>query len=213
MNREVSLVDLIVHELRTPLTVALGSLRQVDLADPTAEAALGRIRRSCERLEQIAADMREFVRVSSLDASDTTAIDLHAVLGRAIDVVTSLREVHIETRGEASARVLAFPHRLEHALGALLLALARAAGPGESLFVTVISANDRVLVNGHRADAAPESASGFAAEWVGGVGFALPLARAAIERAGGRVCSADASDGRLGAFSVSLVPAPLAPPR
>lgn len=213
MNREVSLVDLIVHELRTPLTVALGSLRQVDLADPTAEAALGRVRRSCERLEQIAADMREFVRVSSLDPSDTTAIDLHAVLGRAIAVVTSLREVHIETRGDASARVLAFPHRLEGALGALLLALARAAGPGESLLVTVIPSDDRVLVHGQRADASPESASGFAAEWVGGAGFALPLARAAIERAGGRVCSTDASDGRLGAFSVSLVPAPLAPPR
>lgn len=213
MNREVSLVDLIVHELRTPLTVALGSLRQVDVADPTAEAALGRIRRSCERLEQIAADMREFVRVGSLDPSDATAVDLHAVLGRAIAVVTSLREVPIETRGDASTRVLAFPHRLEGALGALLLALARAAGPGESLFVTVIPADDRVLVNGQRGGASPESASGFAAEWVGGVGFALPLARAAIERAGGRVSSADASDGRFGAFSVSLVPAPQAPPR
>jgi signal transduction histidine kinase len=181
MNREVSLVDLIVHELRTPLTVALGSLRQVDLADPAAEAALGRVRRSCERLEQIAADMREFVRVSSLDPSDATAIDLQAAIGRAIAIVTSLRDVRVELRGDASAPVLAFPHRLEGALGALLLALARAAGPDESL--------------------------------VGGVGFALPLARAAIERAGGQVRSADASDGRFGAFSVSLVPAPQAPPR
>jgi hypothetical protein len=181
MNREVSLVDLIVHELRTPLTVALGSLRQVDLADPAAEAALGRVRRSCERLEQIAADMREFVRVSSLDPSDATAIDLQAAIGRAIAIVTSLRDVRVELRGDASAPVLAFPHRL--------------------------------LVHGQRADAAPECASGFGAEWVGGVGFALPLARAAIERAGGQVRSADASDGRFGAFSVSLVPAPQAPPR
>jgi signal transduction histidine kinase len=213
MNREVSLVDLIVHELRTPLTVALGSLRQVDLADPTAEAALGRARRSCERLEQIAADMREFVRVSSFEPSDATAVDLHAVIGRAVAVVTSLRDVRIEMRGDASARVLAFPQRLEGALSALLLALARAAGPNEPLSVTVIAAADRVLVNGQRADASPESATGFDAEWVGGVGFALPLARAAIERAGGQVCSADASDGRFGAFSVSLVQAPQAPPR
>jgi signal transduction histidine kinase len=213
MTREVSLVDLILHELRTPLTVALGSLRQVDPADPTAEAALGRARRSCERLEQIAADMREFVRVSSLDPSDATAIDLHAALGRAVAIVTALRDVRVETGGDTSARVLAFPHRLEGALGALLLALARAAGPGEPLLVTVIPADERVLVNGQRADTAPESASGFDAEWVGGVGFALPLARAAIERAGGRVCSANAADGRFGAFSVSLVPAPPAPPR
>jgi signal transduction histidine kinase len=213
MNREVSLVDLIVHELRTPLTVALGSLRQVDLADPAAEAAIGRVRRSCERLEQIAADMREFVRVSSFDPSDATAIDLQAAIGRAIAIVTSLRDVRVELRGDASAPVLAFPHRLEGALGALLLALARAAGPDESLFVTVTAADDRVLVHGQRADAAPECASGFGAEWVGGVGFALPLARAAIERAGGQVRSADASDGRFGAFSVSLVPAPQAPPR
>jgi signal transduction histidine kinase len=213
MNREVSLIDLIVHELRTPLTVALGSLRQVDLADPTAEAALGRARRSCERLEQIAADMREFVRVCSLDPSDATALDLQAAIVGAVAVVTSLRDVRIELRGDASARVLAFPRRLESALGALLLALARAAGPHESLFVTVMAADDRVLVHGQRADAAPESARGFGAEWVGGVGFALPLARAAIERAGGRVCSADAADGRFGAFSVSLVPAPQVPPR
>ena len=213
MSREVSLVELIVHELRTPLTVALGSLRQVDLADPEAEAALGRARRSCERLEQIAADMREFVRVSSLDPSDATAIDLPAAVGRAIAVVTSLRDVRIDMRGDTSALVLAFPHRLEGALSALLLALARAAGPGEPLFVTVTAADDRVLVTGQRADAAPERAGGFDAEWAGGVGFALPLARAAIERGGGRVCSADASDGRFGAFSVSLVPAPLAPPR
>lgn len=213
MNREVSLVDLIVHELRTPLTVALGSLRQVDLAEPTAEAALGRARRSCERLEQIAADMREFVRVSGLDPSGATAVDLDAVIRDAIAMATSLRDVRIDVRGETSARVLSFPHRLEGALGALLLALARAAGPNEPLFVTVISAGGRVLVSGQRADASPEGATGFEAEWIGGVGFALPLARAAIERAGGRVWSAEASDGRFGAFSVSLVPAPQAPLR
>lgn len=213
MNREVSLVDLIVHELRTPLTVALGSLRQVDLADPTAEAALGRARRSCERLEQIAADMREFVRVSGLDPSGATAVDLDAAIRDAIAMATSLRDVRIDVRGETSARVLSFPRRLEGALGALLLALARAAGPDESLFVTVSAAGGRVLVSGQRADASPEGATGFEAEWIGGVGFALPLARAAIERAGGRVGSAEASDGRFGAFSVSLVPAPQAPLR
>jgi signal transduction histidine kinase len=213
MNREVSLVDLIVHELRTPLTVALGSLRQVDLADPTAEAALGRARRSCERLEQIAADMREFVRVSGLDPSGATAVDLDAAIRDAIAMATSLRDVRIDVRGETSARVLSFPRRLEGALGALLLALARAAGPDESLFVTVSAAGGRVLVSGQRADASPEGATGFEAEWIGGVGFALPLARAAIERAGGRVWSAEASDGRFGAFSVSLVPAPQAPLR
>lgn len=213
MSREVSLVDLIVHELRTPLTVGLGSLRQVEVSDPAAEAALARARRSCERLEQIASDMREFVRVSGLDASEATAVDPSATVARAVAAVRTLRDVRIELQSDASAHVMAFATRLESAIGALLLALARAAGPGETLFVTVTTAGARVLVSGRRADAAPAAGTGFDAEWVGGVGFALPLARAVIERAGGQVWSVAASDGRFGGFSVSLVPAAQAPPR
>jgi signal transduction histidine kinase len=213
MSREVSLVDLIVHELRTPLTVALGSLRQVEVADPAAAAALARARRSCERLEQIAAEMREFVRTATLDASDATPVDLAATVARAVAAVHSLRDVRIETDSDVTPDVMAFPNRLDSALGALLLALARAAGPGETLFITVTTAHDRVLVRGQRSDAAPADGTGFDAEWVGGVGFALPLARAVIECAGGDVRSVAASDGRFGGFSVSLVPAPRETPR
>lgn len=213
MNREVSLVDLIVHELKTPLTVALGSLRQVEVAEPAAEAALGRAKRSCERLEQIAADMREFVRVSSLERSDASAVDLAAAVTRAVAIVHSLRDIAVEVRCDDVRSVLAFPGRLENALGALLLALARAAGPGETLLVTVTPVGERIAVSGWRADAAPAEGAGFDAEWVGGVGFALPLARAAIERAGGEVRSATASDGRFGGFSASLLPAPPGRPR
>ena len=213
MSREVSLVDLIVHELRTPLTVALGSLRQIDVADPAVEAALGRAKRSCERVEQIAAEMREFVRVSSLDPSDASAVDLPAAVARAVAMVHSLRDVRVDVRCDDPPPVLAYPRRLESALGALLLALARAAGPDDALSVTVTTVDERAVVSGRRADAAPEDGLRFDAEWVGGVGFALPLARAAIERAGGAIRSVTASDGRFGGFSVSLMPAPQAPPR
>ena len=81
-SREVSLVDLVLHELRTRLTVAIGSLRQVgDLADPTQQAALARALRSCERLEQLASQMRDWTRLEDAPA-EPGSVPLRPVAGR-----------------------------------------------------------------------------------------------------------------------------------
>ena len=72
-----ALLDLVLHEMRTPITVATGSLRQVGpLGEATAQAAIDRAIRSCARLDQLASQMRDWVRtIETPPATEVQAVD------------------------------------------------------------------------------------------------------------------------------------------
>lgn len=214
MSREVSLVDLIVHEMRTPLTVALGSIRHAEADPAIAVEALARARRSCERLERLAAEMRDFVRVQALPDETLATVDLDALLDAAVARLRLERDIAVAiSSGPLARHALALKSHLEHAVTAVLLALARAASPSDTLVITATSEGDGLRVVARR-DSAPGDSSfeTFDAEWVGGLGFGLPLARAVVERGGGTIQSAVAPDGRVGLISVTLAAAPAPPP-
>lgn len=213
MSRDVSLVDLIVHEMRTPLTVALGSLRQAQASEgDAAQAAWARAQRSCERLELLAAEMRDFVRVAALPDSAAAPVRLDAVVDRAVAALSAQLDVEVDLGAVARPlAVRALPGRLETAVTSLLMALARAASPGEGLVLAAAASAGTVTMVARRAQSDAPASDGFAAEWIGGNGFSLPLAKAIVERGGGRLASSLARDGRLGAISVTLAAAPEPP--
>jgi signal transduction histidine kinase len=206
-SREVSLVDLVVHELRTPLTVAIGSLRQLGgLADPLQQAAVARALRSCERLEQLAGEMRDWTRLSESPA-EPGAVALPPVVTEAVRLAAATRAgAGGIVAGEVpDVMVRALPHQLPGALASLLAAVARAAEPDEAIVVDATVTADTATVDARRAGAPSVDVGGtFGAEWLGGLGFSLPLARAVIASSGGDVTSAHSTDGRLQAISVRL---------
>ena len=113
-SRAVSLVDLVVHELRTPLTVAIGSLRQLGgLADPAQQAAVARALRSCERLEQLSGQMRDWTRLEDSPA-EPGAIALSPVLAEAVRTASATRAaaVDIVVGDLPDVMVRALPHLL-----------------------------------------------------------------------------------------------------
>lgn len=213
MSREVSLIDLVAHELRTPLNVAMASLRQVEAAGPDA-AALARARRACERLDQVATEMRDWARLSAAQPS-IESVDLRAAVSEAVARAVATREPAIAARvGEVPAvAVTGVAGRLPEALSSLLAALVRAADLSDTIHVAARRDGPDVILTASRGDvAAPLAGAGFAVEWTGGLGFSLPLARIVIERAGGRLDSSQTPDGRPAAISVALSTAPGAPP-
>ena len=213
-TREVSLIDLLMHELRTPLTVAIGSLRQVgNLADPVQQAAAARALRSCERLEGLTAQMREWMRLEAAPP-DAGPVSLAGVVTEATSAAAMRAgEVDVVIGSVPDVMVRAVPHLLPGALASLLGAMVRAADHGDAVAVEFALAPDRVTVVARRPGAAyPELAETFEAEWLGGLGFSMPLARAVIAAGGGTVASTQA-DGRLQAVSVRLVVARPSPPR
>ena len=213
-TRAVSLIDLLVHELRTPLTVAIGSLRQVGgLADPVQQAAAARALRSCERLEGLTAQMREWMRLEEAPP-DAGPVSLAGVVAEATSA-TALRadEVDLMIGSVPDVMVRAVPHLLPGALASLLGAMVRAADHGDAVAVEFALAPDTVTVVARKPGAAgPELDETFEAEWLGGLGFSMPLARAVIAAGGGTVAST-LVDGRLQAVSVRLVVARPSPPR
>ena len=110
--------------------------------------------------------------------------------------------------------VTALPHFLPGALASLLVAVARAAEAGEAVAVDVTVSKDATTVVARR-DGAPSGEAGgsFAAEWLGGLGFSLPLARAVIAGGGGEVTSTHSADGRLQGICVRLAAARPLPSR
>jgi len=215
-TRAVSLIDLVVHELRTPLTVAIGSLRQLGgFADPVQQAAAARALRSCERLESLTSQMRDWTRLEE-SPPDAGVVALAGVLTEAVTSASATRagEVDIVVGGVPHVMVRTVPHLLPGALAWLLAAVIRAAEHGEAIAVDSALASDTVTVVARRPGAArvdhPET---FDAEWLGGLGFSMPLARAVIAAGGGAVASTQSADGRLQAVSVRLAVARPSPPR
>ena len=208
-SRAVSLVDLVVHELRTPLTVAIGSLRQIgELADPTRQAALTRALRSCERVEQLVGQMRDWARLEDSPV-EPGAVALSQVLGEAMRVASATRPgVEIASGDLPGAMVRALPHLIAEAMASLLSALARASDAGDVLTVEAAVTDTVATIVASRVGVPDVGIGTFEAEWIGGLGFSLPLARAVIAGGGGTVGSAHAADGRLQAISVRLAVAP-----
>jgi signal transduction histidine kinase len=215
-TRAVSLIDLLAHELRTPLTVVTGSLRQLGgLADPVQQAALERALRSCERLERLAAEMREWTRLEG-SPPDPGVVALAGVLTEAVTSAsaTSAGTVNLVVGAVPNVMVRTIPHLLPGALASLLAAVIRAADDGEAIAVESDVAGDAVTVVARRSGAPRvEGAETFGAEWLGGLGFSMPLARAVIAGGGGTVTSTQSADGRLQAVSVRLAVARPSPSR
>lgn len=211
----VNLVDLVAHELRTPLTVALGSLRQLAVPDsPTQRAALARALRSCERMEQLAADMRAWTHLQT-SPPQTGPVALRSALSQAVGAASAARaDVHIAPGEPPEVAVWALPALLGDALSSLLVAVTRAADAGEVVAVETVMAADRVTIVMRRtADTASIGHTAFDAQWLGGLGFSLPLAHAVVTGGGGEVRSRQSADGRLTSISVHLTVAPPDRPR
>lgn len=212
-SEAVNLVDLVVHELRTPLTVALGSLRQLDVPDsPAQQAALARALRSCERLEQLAAEMRAWTHLQK-SAPPTGSVPLRGALAEATRAVDARPEMQVVVAQTPDVAVTALPGVIVGGLSSLLAAVARAAHPGEVVTVDTTSSGGRVTVVMRRTgELPPADAGAFDAEWLGGLGLSLPLARAIVAAGGGDVRSTQSADGRLASIAVTLAVAPLARP-
>ncbi len=208
---DVALVQLILHELRTPLNILSGSLGQLTegRGGPLSASQLAiaeRAHRAAAQLDRLGDQLREWVAVRSqparhagtaLEPALAAATDLaeaHAGRGLRIEVAPLPRDVHVRMT----------PSLLEMTLRAIVDAVSRGAANGAIVPVSVRtgikgspSADVRVLVLvGEISETNPDGP--FTAESVGGLGFSLPLARAAVESSGGRIWSRSAERRVLG---------------
>jgi signal transduction histidine kinase len=204
------MVELILHELRTPLTVASGSIAQAaderaGALSPAQQAHLERARRACASLELVLRQLRDWTELveappgpdTPMGPAVTEAVQQAiARTGRGLDALISI---------ETEARVPIAPRPLAEALHALAAAVLRAAADGSRVAVHAQATDGGKptvrLTIGDTGSSTP--GSGFDAEWLGGLGFSLPLARAILESAGGVVWSHHAG-GRLAGIGVEL---------
>jgi len=208
-TRDRAMVELILHELRTPLNVASGSIAQA--ADeragplsPVQRAHLERARRACASLELVVRQLRDWTELveappgpdTPLGPAITEAVQQAiARSGRGLDAPISI---------DANARVPLAPLPLAEALHALTAAVLRAAADGTRVTVHAQADGGKPVVRvtiGDTGSSTPDS--GFDAEWLGGLGFSLPLARAIIESVGGVVWSHH-DGGRLAGIGIEL---------
>ena len=210
-SREIALIELVLHELRTPLTVATGSLARLlssgagDL-DAAQRASAERGSRACASLDTLARQMRAWAGVDSTTTPGIATLapvleDAVAAaeggLGRGLRLALApvRTDLIVAARGEV----------LGPAIQSLIAAVARGAADGTTVSIAVSCGDkDRSVVRvaiGELGASSPDS--GFPAEFTGGLGFAMPLARAAVEASGGRVWSNDIA-GRLAGIGVEL---------
>jgi signal transduction histidine kinase len=202
--REIAIPELIVHELRTPLAVASGSLAQLaEAAAFTAsqQPAADRVARALNNAGQLVEQLRGWSRTSA--ASALSRVQLGPLLERAVTRCDAGRRgITVTTTAAHGVEVMAAPDSVEGALASLVGAVVRSA-PSKStvpLNVTVLDSVVHIAI-GDLGDSPP--AAGFAAEFVGGLGFTLPVARATLESVGGRVWS-NTPDGRVAGTGVEL---------
>ena len=209
--RDRAVVELILHELRTPLNVASGSLAQ--LADATAlspgeHAHLERARRACASLELVARQLKDWTQQIDATPGPDTAVgpSLVEAVRRALAQGGRGLDARVTIAKDAMVPVAADP--LEDAVQALVAAVLRAAADRSSVPVLARPIeHDQTrgpamhITIGEAGPRGPDSS--FDAEWLGGLGFSLPVARAVIESAGGAVWSEHAQ-GRLVGIGVEL---------
>jgi signal transduction histidine kinase len=202
-SRERAILDLIVHELRTPLSVAAGSLAQV-LAGALSDAqqsAADRVDRSLKHLNGLADQLRGWSRASH--AAARTPVNLEAAFARALDSADARRrDIDFGSPDvPADVQIMSGNDLFIPALASIVAAVVRSA-PNRStvgIDVMVDTTEVRIAVG----DLSDAQDSEFAAEFVGGLGFVLPLARAAIESDGGRIWS-NTADGRISGIGLSM---------
>ncbi len=202
--REHAILDLIVHELRTPLSVATGSLAQVTAgAALTAaqQSAADRVERSLKNLTALTEQLRAWSRVS--DSTARMPVSLAAAVTHALDSADARRRDIDFAAAEvpADVQIMSVSELFIPALGSIVAAVVRSAPNRSTVGIDVAAdANEVRIAVGDMADA---QESEFLAEFVGGLGFVLPLARAAIESDGGRIWS-NTADGRILGIALAL---------
>ncbi len=210
--RHLAHIELILHELRTPVNVAAGSIAQLlepesgDLT-PSQQTIVLRAQRACAQLEQITEDLRDWVQLAC-----GAPLLSPTPLGPALETAARAAEA---TRREAVRvalpeglgqewRVPTPAGLLERALTGVLTACVRTAPDRASVPVVLNAELDgRTIELIVGAMAGDNDNDPFDAERMGGLGFALPLARAIIEASGGRVWSS-AAGGRVTGIGVHL---------
>jgi signal transduction histidine kinase len=210
-ERHLGHIELILHELRTPVNVATGSLAQLlepdtDPVTSTQQSVIMRAVRACAQLEQLCEDLRDWAQLSG-GTPLVTPTPLAPAIEEAAKAAEATRRgtVHLRLPEERhqSWRVLAPSGLLVRALTGVMAACLRTAP--ERASIPVVIDDDpggheiRVLVGA----IGPAPGEGFDAERMGGLGFALPLARAVVESAGGRIWSA-AGSGRVVGIGLAL---------
>jgi signal transduction histidine kinase len=197
-SRELAILDLIVHELRTPLSVAAGSLPQMSagtaLTQPQ-QAAADRVSRAFDNLNMLVDQLRTWRRIA--DSPRSAVVQLAPALSKAF------RSTDAGTRGVTLALVsdpgpdilvMSAGEQFIPALASLVAAVVRSAPNRSTVRVeVVVETRDVRIAIGDVADA-PDSE--FPAEFIGGLGFSMPMAKMGLESAGGRVWSRTV-DGRI----------------
>lgn len=196
--RWTDLVSLAVHEMRSPLNVLtgfLGLLLDGYGGAPTdlQRQALTAGEQAGRRLNDLLADLSDLARLESGRlVPDESPVPLHDLLR---DVAARFlappdRVVRCDVEGEVPhARVLVDPQRMPRALAGMAAFVARNAPASPVVVLRAARHHDRVAISFTEAGAtvgihdldslAPLPAT------EGGLGLALPLARAIVARAGG----------------------------
>jgi len=203
-SRELAILDLIVHELRTPLSVAAGSLAQVSEGSaftPAQQSAAERVERSLKTLTALTDQLRAWSRAS--DTTPRPPVSLAAALAPALESADGRRRGIDLVRPEVTAdiKIMSVGDLFIPALTSIVAAVVRSA-PNRSTVRIQVTFDDRevrILVG----EVSSASELEFPAEFVGGLGFSLPLAKAAIEIAGGRIWS-NGPDGRIAGIGVVM---------
>ena len=152
--------------------------------------------------------MRDWARLEDSPA-EPAALALSQVLGEAVRVASAARPgVEIAAGDLPDVMVRALPHLIADAVASLLSALARASDAGDVLTIEAAVTDTAATIVASRIGTSGDDVGTFEAEWLGGLGFSLPLAHAVIAGAGGAVGSTHAADGRLQAISVRLAVVP-----
>jgi signal transduction histidine kinase len=202
--RELAILDLIVHEFQTPLSVAAGSLSQVSAGaslNAAQQAAAERVERSVRNLSLLTDQLRSWSRVTP--SGPRTPVNLAPAIAQAIAASDApRRDINFAPpEVPADVRVMAIRELLEPALASIVGAVVRSAPNRSTVGIDVWCDPDEVRLAIGDLGVALESE--FPAEFVGGLGFALPLARAVIESAGGRIWS-NAEEGRISGIAIAL---------
>jgi len=210
-TRHLGHIELILHELRTPVNVAAGSIAQLlepdtDPVTSAQQSVILRAARACSQLEQLCEDLRDWAQLSG-GTPLVTPTPLAPALKEAAKAAEATRRdtVHLSLPEfhRHDWRVLSPIGLLVRALTGVMAACLRTAPDGACIPVVVEddpgSHEIRVLVGA----IGPAAEDRFDAERMGGLGFALPLARAVVESAGGRIWSATGG-GRLVGIGLSF---------
>jgi signal transduction histidine kinase len=201
--RETALLDLLLHELRTPLSIASGSLSQAIPEDVSAgqRNAAERLARALDRLALIADELRAWTRAAGESAAPMplAALIEHSALPELVDPA---RVLLLDVASPPSDVLVMAGPTTRSALQAAMRAVLRGALDGVTVPVAFRTTADaaRIAIGDIDADG---PVGEFSAEFSGGLGFSLPLARAVIEAVGGRIWSRMV-DGRVAGIAVEL---------